>query len=178
MSAYLDDLKAAFASGYPVYYYGILLKDPSWTGWISGYYMLPEDRAAWESYKKQQQENCMCAGHKHAALMAEYAKDAAKTDKPWLLWDYKCAGKWYPSLDHPLWDVKGEYRRRPEQTDLEKYGVEFGDVWSVKDCIGAYFILTANDLSVACALSKSVRAEVKRGDLEELLFRRGVLNKL
>lgn len=181
MSAYLDDLKEAFAAGFPVYYYRFLLKNPSWSGWESGYYMEADDRSAWESYKKQreQKETCMCSGHKHAALMAEYAKDAAKTDEPWLLWDYQYDGKWYPLVENPMWQNNREYRRRPEQSDLEKYGVEVGDIWGVADSIGAYFICSKNEQVVgACALSKSIRVDVKHSSLTELLFRRGEVNKL
>ena len=29
-------------------------------------------------------------GHIHAAAMAEYAKDALETDKPWERWEFSC----------------------------------------------------------------------------------------
>lgn len=57
--------------------------------------------------------------HVHADLMAEYAKDAQTTDKPWLLWEgrftfprekeYK---DWTPLNKHPIWDTDTEYRRK------------------------------------------------------------------
>lgn len=121
----------------------------------------------------------MCSGHKHAALMAEYAKDAAKTDEPWLLWEYKYKGEWYPLTAHASWSVKNEYRRKPEKSDLEKYGVEVGDIWRLDANIGVYFICKKYEqVVVACALNKSIRADVKHSSLTELLFRRGEVNKL
>lgn len=56
------------------------------------------------------------AGHKHAALMAEYAKDAAETDKPWERWetrgDYD-GSRWVDSGSHPRWSPESDYRRKP-----------------------------------------------------------------
>lgn len=183
MSKYLDDLKAAFDAGFPVYYYGSLLKDPSWSGWEYQYYMVADDRSAWESYKKQQeqQENCMSSGHKHAALMVEYAKDAAKTDKPWLLWEYKCSGKFYPLTAHPSWSTTNEYRRKPEQSDLEKYGVEVGDVWLMDEKIKLFVggvtkkLVTVQELESRFHLTYNVNVSPR---FETLIFRRGVVNKL
>lgn len=56
--------------------------------------------------------------HKHAALMLQYAQDAAETDKPWERWEYKidgCNGEWLSVLNtHPDWNVNFEYRRKPQ----------------------------------------------------------------
>lgn len=56
--------------------------------------------------------------HKHAALMLQYAQDAAETDTPWEQWEYKiegCNGEWLPVLNtHPDWNVNFEYRRKPQ----------------------------------------------------------------
>lgn len=56
--------------------------------------------------------------HKHAALMLQYAQDAAETDTPWERWECKIEGgngEWLPLLKtHPYWDVNFEYRRRPQ----------------------------------------------------------------
>ena len=54
-------------------------------------------------------------GHIHAAAMAEYAKDAAETDKPWERWEFSCYGEEYIFMDnHPLWHEKNKYRRKPK----------------------------------------------------------------
>lgn len=56
--------------------------------------------------------------HKHAALMLQYAQDAAETDAPWERWEYKidgCNGEWLSVLNtHPDWNVNFEYRRKPQ----------------------------------------------------------------
>ena len=53
--------------------------------------------------------------HIHAALMAEYAKDAAETDKPWERWERKSIGQivWESMYGQPTWSEKSEYRRKP-----------------------------------------------------------------
>ena len=54
-------------------------------------------------------------GHIHAAAMAEYAKDAAETDKPWERWEFSRQNLKYESLMcHPNWREDGEYRRKPK----------------------------------------------------------------
>lgn len=52
--------------------------------------------------------------HKHAALMLQYAKDAAETDKPWERWEYRTPdGGWWDMDSSPCWDEEAEYRRKP-----------------------------------------------------------------
>lgn len=54
-------------------------------------------------------------GHPHAALMAEYAKDAAETETPWTRWEFRHGnGEWQPKRNHPEWLVAYQYRRKPE----------------------------------------------------------------
>jgi hypothetical protein len=56
------------------------------------------------------------AGHVHAALMAEYAKDAADNERPWELWEYKANkhGCWVSFHDTgPAWEESSEYMRKP-----------------------------------------------------------------
>ena len=54
-------------------------------------------------------------GHIHAAAMAEYAKDAAETDKPWERWEFCHKRGEYQSLSsHPEWVVDNGYRRKPK----------------------------------------------------------------
>ena len=55
-------------------------------------------------------------GHIHAAAMAEYAKDAAETDKPWERWEFCHMRGEYQSLHgHPEWVGDNEYRRKPKR---------------------------------------------------------------
>ena len=52
-------------------------------------------------------------GHIHAAAMAEYAKDATETDKPWERWEFCHMRGEYQSLHgHPEWVEDNEYRRK------------------------------------------------------------------
>ena len=51
-------------------------------------------------------------GHIHAAAMAEYAKDAAETDKPWERWEVSFSGGFIGVTGHPNWSVNHEYRRK------------------------------------------------------------------
>ena len=54
-------------------------------------------------------------GHIHAAAMAEYAKDALETDKPWERWEFCHMRGEYSSLHgHPEWVENNEYRRKPK----------------------------------------------------------------
>ena len=52
--------------------------------------------------------------HKHAALMAQYAQDAAETDTPWTRWEVAISGNEWGSLPgNPIWGEYAEYRRKP-----------------------------------------------------------------
>lgn len=60
------------------------------------------------------------AAHKHAALMLQYAQDAAETDKPWERWEVRIAADVQPNAvfeslySHPKWYTNNEYRRKPQ----------------------------------------------------------------
>ena len=52
--------------------------------------------------------------HKHAHLMAQYAQDAAETDKPWERWEVAASSnKWGLLFKHPRWVLGRDYRRKP-----------------------------------------------------------------
>ena len=54
-------------------------------------------------------------GHIHAAAMAEYAKDALETDKPWERWEASFKGQevYFALENNPCWGPGIEYRRKP-----------------------------------------------------------------
>ena len=58
--------------------------------------------------------------HKHAALMLQYAQDAAETDRPWERWEVRIAADVQPNAvferlsSHPEWHTSNEYRRKPQ----------------------------------------------------------------
>lgn len=60
--------------------------------------------------------------HKHAALMAEYAKDALDSETPWEQWEYEANGILYNCQENPMWNTKNEYRRKPRTISIN--GVE------------------------------------------------------
>lgn len=63
------------------------------------------------------------SAHPHAALMAEYAKDAAETDKPWERWEASIAGEWHPLACHPEWLHEVRYRRKPRTIRIGQFDV-------------------------------------------------------
>lgn len=58
--------------------------------------------------------------HRHANLMAEYAKDAFKTSRPWERWECNSnvAGEWSACSSNPTWDPYKNYRRKPEKVKM------------------------------------------------------------
>ena len=54
--------------------------------------------------------------HKHAALMLQYAQDAAETDRPWERWEWRGDGadEFIACWQHPSWKLSYEYRRKPQ----------------------------------------------------------------
>ncbi|OCA53907.1 hypothetical protein [Photorhabdus namnaonensis] len=59
--------------------------------------------------------------HVHAELMMQYAQDAFKTDKPWLLWEmFIDDGTWEGICSHPSWYPDFKYRRKPEMITVGK----------------------------------------------------------
>lgn len=54
--------------------------------------------------------------HKHAALMLQYAQDAAETDKPWERWEWRDVNtdQFITCNQHPSWSLNGGFRRKPQ----------------------------------------------------------------
>ena len=86
--------------------------------------------------------------HKHAALMLQYAQDAAETDRPWERWEVRVAANVQPNAvfemlsSHPTWDTSNEYRRKPQIIKVGKW--EFPKPISIGEtpAIGAMLYLT------------------------------------
>lgn len=55
-------------------------------------------------------------GHPHAALMAEFAKDAAASTTPWDRWEIRDGNGWTQMRSPPSWVEFMQYRRRPTIT--------------------------------------------------------------
>ena len=67
--------------------------------------------------------------HKHANAMLEYAMDALQTDAPWQRWEYRKneGSYWRQPGSHPCWFEDCEYRRKPNQDQLDIEA--FNDWW-------------------------------------------------
>ncbi len=62
--------------------------------------------------------------HTHAALMAQYAEDAADTEMPWERWEWKRqASDWLDMLGCPLWVPEYDYRRKPRTININGFEV-------------------------------------------------------
>ena len=62
--------------------------------------------------------------HKHATLMAEYAKDALETDKPWERWERRDRPtSWISMTGNPGWVEHHEYRRKPRTININGHEV-------------------------------------------------------
>lgn len=75
----------------------------------------------------------------------------------------------------PNFDTAYNWRVKPEQTDLQKYGIEVGDVWSTRG--GDSLVIRCANVGVGSyrTLAGTLRS---KGELKTLLFRRGARNKL
>ena len=61
--------------------------------------------------------------HKHAALMLQYAQDAAEMDRPWERWEWRGDGadEFIACGQHPSWKLNHEYRRKPQVIKVGKW---------------------------------------------------------
>lgn len=73
--------------------------------------------------------------HKHAALMLQYAQDAAETDRPWERWEYsdtvtlnqhreEIRDDWFDCRDNPDWHPNVKYRRKSKTIKVTVNGKE------------------------------------------------------
>ena len=68
-------------------------------------------------------------GHVHAELMAEYAKDAAKSTEPWKGWEMTDSfdtTSWISCTGHPGWISVLNYRRKPKTVTINGIVVNKG----------------------------------------------------
>lgn len=64
-------------------------------------------------------------GHVHAALMRQYADDAAEHDEPWRLWQFQWNknAEWADMTSNPSWDELTQYRRKPRTIRIGEFDV-------------------------------------------------------
>lgn len=120
----------------------------------------------------------MGKSHKHRDLIRAWADGAEvqckSTEGDWINCD------WTPS-----WDSDDEYRIKPEEPDIEKYGVEVGDVWYIpyfKKYHTVWNIVTNDSYSGGKLIKTLDESKISYGMLIEnkckLVFRKGVVNLL
>ena len=102
--------------------------------------------------------------HKHADLIKAWADGAV------IQFFSPSLERWCDCLQNtPEWVVDTQYRIKPEQPDIEKYGVESGDIWRTEgSCLRV----------VGCSNNFDIYGSTIKARLNTLLFRRGVVNKL
>ena len=63
--------------------------------------------------------------HPHAALMMQYAQDAAETDKPWWRWECRLddSHPWESINHNPGWSPGYSYRRKPKTIKVNGFDV-------------------------------------------------------
>jgi hypothetical protein len=126
----------------------------------------------WERYKRDrdcctEQQEHKTKPHPHAALIKAWADGAVI--------QVKLGGTWGTSSS-PNWREDHEYRIKPEQTDVEKYGVEVGDIWETVTGPTRLFVARLHNVRSMFFTLSGTCTELGRTD--KLLFRRGVVNKL
>jgi hypothetical protein len=91
--------------------------------------------------------------HKHAALMMEYAKDAATCENPCLHWQYRHDGstEWedFTGSSHPSWSIGTFYRRKPRTILIN--GREVAEPLRVAPDLGTHYY------TIDPALEKMIR---------------------
>lgn len=77
-----------------------------------------QDADDWNTFIVERHSNVV--GHPHAALMAEYAKDALTSNEPWRDWEYSIDGAlWSNLISNPGWKIKQKYRRKVKMISIE-----------------------------------------------------------
>lgn len=114
-----------------VEFYSIYLGEPGNYQWVADFsapmdavhatrYMVQAfgcevDRSQYDEVMRTHAPEPQTKGHPHAALMAEYAKDAAETVTPWERWEFRRGNEeWLRPIKHPEWLGAFQYRRKPE----------------------------------------------------------------
>jgi hypothetical protein len=110
--------------------------------------------------------------HKHAELIKAWA-DGAEIQRRFF-------DEWRDVTDNPCWFTDQDYRITPEPSDLEKYGIEVGDIWKDGNNGNVYVlaeVFIENNKAKAYTLyNPKVKATIT--EVDTLIFRRGVVNKL
>lgn len=126
--------------------------------------------------KNSDDYNLKSKPHVHADVIKAWAEGAQV--------EIYLGGMWQLASS-PSWSEDMKYRVKPEPkplTDLEKYGVEVGDVWCIDSEMKAVRRVQPNPSYVggSAVTFTDIRLTLGSGSesFNRLLFRRGVVNKL
>jgi len=112
--------------------------------------------------------------HVHADVIKEWADGVA------IQYYNTVRGGWEDiEKSIPSFNISTKYRVKPKpQTDLEKYGVEVGDVWAADHINGVKMVIKSPNLREDGWYYTIGGGIVGIGHRDYLLFRRGVVNEL
>lgn len=107
------------------------------------------------------------AAHKHAALMLQYAQDAAETDEPWKRWEFKAPNtEWLEFRTHPEWASAYDYRRKPRTIRIGEYDVPEPLTTQDSFAPGAWlYVVALDNIETICRTPSypGLRAFIDRG---------------
>lgn len=93
-------------------------------------------------------------GHKHHKEMLLYAQDAAVHKEPWKLWEWRDDYfDWTTLSGNPVWNVNGEYRRKPQTVTItipEDVAIDFTKLVIVSDAGKAVSVAIQEALNKRC----------------------------
>lgn len=106
--------------------------------------------------------------HKHAELIKAWA------DGEQIQYFDTNINKWIIASE-PKWFEHKQYRIKPEETDLEKYGIEVGDIWSDGSKLEVIKRICSSEVNTFSTVS-GLLCQIE--DKYKLIFRRGVIDRL
>ena len=105
-------------------------------------------------------------GHVHAELMAEYAKDAAKSTEPWKDWEMTDSfdtPSWISCTGHPGWVSVLNYRRKPKTVTINGIVVSKGLTEANYDTLVYIPTLHLHEKYIAIRFEDTYQRSLERG---------------
>ena len=105
-------------------------------------------------------------GHVHAELMAEYAKDAAKSKEPWKDWEISASFDstyWISCTRNPGWDLDRHYRRKPKTVTINGIVVNKGLTEANYDTLVYIPALHLHEKYIALRFEDAFKRGLERG---------------
>ena len=105
-------------------------------------------------------------GHVHAELMAEYAKDAAKSKEPWKDWEMTDSfdtTSWISCTGHPGWVSVLNYRRKPKTVTINGIVVSKGLTEANYDTLVYIPTLHLHEKYIAIRFEDTYQRSLERG---------------